>query len=101
MAKKAKKRAVKGKIFVGDLPKVRNAINAVAKRVEAGRKKAAAKVAEGKKAAKGTPASDNLAANKAALKRAEVILDGLRKAKTMMGNICCMQNQGCNFMVRG
>lgn len=101
MAKKAKKRTTKGKIFKGDLPKVRKAINAVAKSVEAGRKRAAAKVAEGQKAAKGTAASDNLAANKAALKKAEVILDGLRKAKTMMGNLCCMQNQGCNFMVRG
>lgn len=97
MAKK--KKTAKGKLFKGDLPKIRRAINAVAKNVEAGRKKAAQKVKQGKSAAKGTPLSDKLAANKAALATANRMLAQLRKAKTMMASICCNNDQGCNFMV--
>ena len=106
MAKKAKKKAAtkrktasSGQLFKGDLPKIRKAINAVAKRVEAGRKKAIQQIAKAQKAPAGSPASGTLATNKAALKKAEELLNGLKKARATVASLCCHNDQGCNFVV--
>ena len=99
MAKTAKTASKKGKQFKGDLPKIRKAIDKVAKVVVAGRKQAIKQIAKGRKAKPGTPGYDILVANQAALKRADEILAGLRDARTSIANQCCNNDQGCNFLV--
>jgi len=93
------KRKQQGTKFDGDLPAIRKAIDTVAKSIVAGQKKAAAQVAKGERAPMGSPERANLAANRATLRKANKMVVELRKAKTMMGNICCQNDQGCNLFV--
>jgi hypothetical protein len=106
VAKKVKKQPARkrtllsgGKLFRGDLPKIRSSINAVAKQVEAGRKKAIEQIAKAEKAPVGSPASGTLAGNRAALKKADELLAGLKKARETVADLCCHNDQGCNFLV--
>jgi hypothetical protein len=106
VAKKAKKQPARkrktaggGKLFRGDLPKIRRSINAVAKRIEAGRKKAIEQIAKAERAPAGSRASATLAGNKAALRKADELLAGLKKARMTVADLCCHNDQGCNFLV--
>lgn len=101
MAKKATKAksAKGGKLFKGDLPKIRKAIDKVAREISAGRKNAIEQIAKGRRAKPGTPAHHILLANKAALKEADGMLAGLRKARGSVARLCCNNDQGCNFLV--
>ena len=98
-ARRARKKVV-DKVFLGNLHSVTKAINAAAKVVEKGRKQAVAAVAKGTAAPIGTPAHNDLAFNKEALKKADQLLDGFRSAKAIMLTICCNNDENCNFVVR-
>lgn len=101
MAKTAKKaKSTKGsKEFKGDLPTIRAAIDKVAKEIQAGRDQAIEQIKKGKKAKRGTPEYEILAANKGSLEHAESILKGLSRAKALVQGECCNNQQGCNFLV--
>lgn len=108
MAKKAKKakkskrrkKKVVNQVFLGNLHSVTNAINAAARLVERGRKKALAAVSKGTAAPIGSPAHNDLAFNQEALKQADHLLECFRSAKGLMVAYCCHNDENCNFVVR-
>lgn len=109
MAKQKKRKAPKAnrrrtkvvdQRFLGDLHSVTRAINAAARLVEQGRKKAVAAIEKGTNAPMGSPAHRSLAFNKEALKQADQLLMAFRSARGTMVAQCCNNDENCNFVVR-